>query len=353
MQRSLLLFENAIKTEASYQTYKYGLDKFKDTFKLKDYDSILKIEDKKLQEMVEDYIIMLKKGNPNSVRSLYSGLELFLVINDKTLNWKKIRKFFPAMQKRTGKDAWDSSSINKMLQVEKSKRNRAFVHFLASTGCRVGALPDLRLKHVKDMDLGCKAVLIYADSVEEYWVFLTPEASKSLEDYLNERTEDGERIDVNSPLFRKQYQFGTQEALPMTLWAMKAIVPKLVKSAKIRREQQGERYNIQADHGFRKRFNTILKKRKDKDVPWAITERLMGHRSDLDASYLSISKEELFEYFKIAIPDLVVMESERLRLDIELKEKKIQELQSDKKRITDLEASLKHIQDLVEHKSIN
>ena len=131
MQRSLLLFENAIKTEASYQTYKYGLDKFKDTFKLKDYDSILKIEDKKLQEMVEDYIIMLKKGNPNSVRSLYSGLELFLVINDKTLNWKKIRKFFPLIEKRTGKDAWDSSSINKMLQVEKSKRNRAFVsiHF--------------------------------------------------------------------------------------------------------------------------------------------------------------------------------------------------------------------------------
>jgi len=351
VQRSLLLFENAIKTEASYQTYKYGLDKFKDTFKLKDYDSILKIEDKKLQEMVEDYIIMLKKGNPNSVRSLYSGLELFLVINDKTLNWKKIRKFFPSMEKRTGKDAWDTSSINKMLQVEKSKRNRAFVHFLSSTGCRVGALPDIRLKHIKKMDLGCKAVLIYADSVEEYWVFLTPEASKSLEDYLNERTEDGERIDVNSPLFRKQYQFGTQEVLPMTLWAMKAIVPKLVKSAKIRREQQGERYNIQADHGFRKRFNTILKKRKD--IPWAITERLMGHRSDLDAHYLSISKEELFEYFKNGISDLAVMESERLRLDNELKEKKIQELQSDKKRIAELEASIRHIQNLVERKSSN
>jgi len=155
MQRSFLLFENAIRTEASYQTYKYGLDKFKDTFKLKDYDSILKIEDKKLQEMVEDYIIMLKKGNPNSVRSLYSGLELFLVINDKTMNWKKIRKFFPLIEKRTGKDAWDSSSINKMLQVEKSKRNRAFVYFLASTGCRVGALPDLYNKKTNNQELFC------------------------------------------------------------------------------------------------------------------------------------------------------------------------------------------------------
>jgi len=62
MQHSLLLFENAIKTKASYQTYKYGLDKFEDTFKLKDYDSIISIEDKKLQEMVEDYIISLKNS---------------------------------------------------------------------------------------------------------------------------------------------------------------------------------------------------------------------------------------------------------------------------------------------------
>jgi len=349
VERSLFLFENAIRTEASYRTYKYALDKFKDVFKLKSYDSILTIEDKKLQEMVEDYVISLKRGNPNSVRSMYSGLELFLIINDKNLNFKKIRKFFPSIEKRTGKDAWNTSDIDKMLQVEKSKRNRAFVHFLASTGCRVGALFDLRLKHVKNMGLDCKAVLIYADSNEEYWVFLTPEASKSLEDYLHERTEDGECLDENSILFRKQYQFGTQEVIPMSLWAMKAIMPKLVKSAKIRRERQGERYNIQADHGFRKRFNTILKKRKD--IPWAITERLMGHRSDLDAHYLSISKEELFEYFKNGISDLAVMESERLRLDNELKEKKIQELQSDKKRITELEASLKHIQDLVEHKS--
>ena len=90
MERSLFLFENAIKTEASYQTYKYGLDKFKNTFKLRNYDSILTIEDKKLQEMVEDYVISLKRGNPNSVRSMYSGLELFLIINDKNLNFKKI-----------------------------------------------------------------------------------------------------------------------------------------------------------------------------------------------------------------------------------------------------------------------
>jgi len=119
-QRSIHLFEQAIKSKSSFISYKYALDKFRKFHKFTDYDSILTVDDKKLQEMVEDYIFYLKKGNPNSVQSLYSGVELFLIVNDKTLNWKKIRKFFPKIQKRSGKEAWKTSDIQKMLSGEKS-----------------------------------------------------------------------------------------------------------------------------------------------------------------------------------------------------------------------------------------
>ena len=56
-QRSLLLFENTIKSKATKIEYLKNLNRFKDFYKLKDYDSILGIPDKKLQEMIEDYVM--------------------------------------------------------------------------------------------------------------------------------------------------------------------------------------------------------------------------------------------------------------------------------------------------------
>ncbi|MDH3780121.1 MAG: hypothetical protein OES15_04605 [Nitrosopumilus sp.] len=61
MQRSLLLFENSLKTEATKKMYLYFLDNFKNFYKLKDYDSIIAIDTPQLQIMVEDYVMMLKK----------------------------------------------------------------------------------------------------------------------------------------------------------------------------------------------------------------------------------------------------------------------------------------------------
>jgi len=61
VQRSLLLFENSLKTEATKKMYLYFLDNFKNFYKLKDYDSIIAIDTPQLQIMVEDYVMMLKK----------------------------------------------------------------------------------------------------------------------------------------------------------------------------------------------------------------------------------------------------------------------------------------------------
>ena len=44
------------------------------------------------------------------------------------------------------------------------------------------------------MPLGCKAVLLYSGSNEEYWAFLTPEASRTLDDYVDHRLFLGEKI---------------------------------------------------------------------------------------------------------------------------------------------------------------
>jgi len=83
-----------------------------------------------------------------------------------------------------------------------------------------------------------------------------------------------------------------------------------------------------------------------------MAERLMDHKlSALEEAYTVPTKEELFEEYKKAVPDLMFDEAEKLRIESDNKQKKIDELESSKERITQLEANFKHIQDLLERKS--
>jgi len=65
MQRSLLLFKNSIHSEETYRVYKYELDRFISYFKLRDYNSLVSMDAKMLQTMIEDYVmgnnVVLKK----------------------------------------------------------------------------------------------------------------------------------------------------------------------------------------------------------------------------------------------------------------------------------------------------
>ena len=83
MNRSLLLFQNSLKSKETVESYTYYLDKFKD-FASKDlsvgldYDSLAGISLDKMQILVEDYIMELKKRvNPNSVPTFYFPIQSF------------------------------------------------------------------------------------------------------------------------------------------------------------------------------------------------------------------------------------------------------------------------------------
>jgi len=61
MQRSLLVFENAIKSEETKKQYLYQLEKLRRWTGIKDYDSLLEGPDNKIQILLEDYLFHLKK----------------------------------------------------------------------------------------------------------------------------------------------------------------------------------------------------------------------------------------------------------------------------------------------------
>ena len=94
MQRSIIMFESAIKSEYTKRTYEACLNRFKKHFIIKDFDSLLSIDSKKLQEMIEDYVLDHRRKNKSHglIKTIVCSLELFFSMNDITLNWKKIKK---------------------------------------------------------------------------------------------------------------------------------------------------------------------------------------------------------------------------------------------------------------------
>lgn len=315
MQRSLLIFQNSIRSEESLRAYTYGLKKFLSFYKLKDHDSLLTISIEKLQIMTEDYVMGLKENlNPNTIPSYVNPVKLFLESNDIDLNWRKIKKLFPAPVKPTGDAAYSTEDVRKMLNCTPNLRNKTLIHFLASTGCRIGALPELQLKHLTEMPLGSKAVQVYEDSMEEHYTFLTPEASKFLDDYLEQRRKDKEYLSPESPLFRTKYSLGMAKAKTMSKKAMQAVIARATSNAGIRHisDKKKGRFPVQLDHGFRKRFDTILK--LNMDVNDNIIEKMMGHKRGLDGHYLKPTREQMFEEFKKGISDLTIDNSEQLRI---------------------------------------
>lgn len=348
--RAITLFENSIKSEATRYLYMFYLKKFIKFYKLKSIESILEIPDKQLQIMLEDYLFHLKKiVSPNSLNSPFAALDLFCTMNDKTgINFKKIRKMFPARQRLVGKKAWTTKDIQNMLLATKELRTKTLIHFLASTGCRIGAIGDLKIHNIMDMPHGCMAVQIYEGDNEEYWTFLTPEASDILKTYLKKRVDDGEHLDKNHPLFREKYSIGAAKPKFLKDISIKAMLRRAVDNSVIHREKTGIRFDVMTSHGFRKRFNTILK--LNKEISPAVTEKILGHKINLDGVYFTPTREDLFEEFLKAIEDLTIDNSARLLARNKKLEAEKSELENNAEKIKELQdnlAKVTHKLDLV------
>ena len=118
IQSSLLIFQNSLKSKNSVKVYTYLLQKFMKYYKISDYDSVVNVEKKELQTMVEDYVMDLKnKISPNSISTFLNPIKTFLKSNDIDLNWLKIKRLYPVMVKRSGSSAYSTDDVKKMLEV--------------------------------------------------------------------------------------------------------------------------------------------------------------------------------------------------------------------------------------------
>jgi len=349
-QRSLKIFEESIKSENTKQVYHSLLEKFKRWTGVKDYDDLLKADEKSIQRLVEDYVIHLKnkdKVSPNSFSSQLSPVMLFFLVNDVNLNITRLKKMYPEKIKRGGYGAYTKQHIQTMLDSTPSKRTKAIILIFSSTGCRVGALVELKMNHVTNMPNGCKSVLFYADSIEEYIGFLTPESSKALDAYIDDRIQDHERITPDSPVIRERYMLGSLPAKSPSRQLLTETIKAVARHIKRQKTQTG-RYNIPIIHGFRKYFNLTMKMRKDANL--SLCEKLMGHSTTipLDNHYLPALKQDLFDEFLNAVPELTISDTERQKIEIAQQKKKITKLEAKDQEIEKLKARFDSVERLLD-----
>jgi len=350
-QRSLSLFEGSIKSKYTLHNYKDHVERFLVFTKIKDYDSLSRVDPKEIQVYVEDYVMYLKKNvNPNSVQTMMTGIKHFFIMNKVPLFWELIQKLYPQKVKPSGSKSWETEQIKKMLENTDSKRNKAIIHFLASTGSRSGVFDyDLTMKNLKDVGSDCMAVLIYAGELDEYWSFLTPEATNALNEYFDERVRDGEKLYSDSAIFRTVYGLAIEKAKPVKRNSVTSVIFRIINKANIKRTRVNRNFDIQMEHGFRKRFNTIMK--LNSEVNSNIAEKIFGHSvtHKLDNTYFTPNIDDLFKEFKKAIPELTISAELRLEEENQRKQKKINEMESQKDlEIQSLKVRLGNIEKLLE-----
>ena len=320
-QRSLLLFEEAIKSKSTKKSYLRQLEKYREWAKIKNFDGLLQAPQKNIQILLEDYAMYLKrKVSPNTVPVYFAPIELFYVMNNVNVNFKKIRKLFPAKVKKGNERGYTHDEIRLVLNNSKTKRNKALILLFASSGCRLGAIPDMRLKHLLRIEESY-AIKIYEGDKEEDYVFTTPEATKAIDNYLDERKKDGEYTDSETPLFRLQYRLGIEKVKACTDDDLSHVMARLIKVVPRTRTGKSNRFNVAQIHGFRSFFGTRIK--NTEGITATMTEKLINHVGvvQMDGAYFTPSMEEMYEAYKKAIPKLLIDDSEIIRVDNKNKQK--------------------------------
>jgi len=321
--------------------YSTGLKKF---MQFVGYDNRLdefaSLDFKIIDKYLEDYVMFNAKRNIKgvSIRGYLKPIYLFLDVNRIQYFPKAINRLIPKDKTKKGSSKpFTDSDIQNMLDYTNSSRNKALILFFSSVGSRPAVLVDpiLCFKHLHTMPHGCKAVLMYAESDEEYWGFLTPEAATALEVYRDERIRKGEVITQDSPLFVIGKKNRFKDAPYLSLPALNSIFENLQRKSHVEKIKSGNRYDKALMYGFRKRFNTILK--IDSTVNSNIAEKLLAHKNGLDGVYLKPTREECFTEFTKAILELTVSKAEKLSLKLEKseadKDRKILKLESEMKQV--------------------
>ena len=290
------------------------------------------------------------KTRLSSLISLFKTFHIDAYFDD----LKKIQK---PVKAKSGQKILTLEQMRDFFALHTNDFQRIALHIRLSTGCRVGAISEMRFADIIDYKENCMLVRIYPDSeelekpltaenykisgVEEYIGFLTPEASRAFKAYKKQLQQqlgagfhellglDGSEIKVNHAGLR-----GKDIQDRLTSYANSKL-KKLGVKGTTPGGKKAKKSDYASTHHTRKFANTVL---KDAAQEHGLDKQLIehwyvGHITGLDERYRVVDIPKFFNEFRKFIPFLTINEIEALDISDRFKEesnkKEIEKLRTD------------------------
>jgi hypothetical protein len=271
-----------------------------------------------------------KEITAGTLRNCVKVVKTFCEITDVIIPWKKITRGLPRVKRYADDRAPTIEEIRKICEYP-DRRIKPIVYTMVSSGIRVGAWDYLHWGNVVPIKNGdclvAAKMTVYAGEADEYFTFISPEAFRALESWMEFRKNSGESITSDSWLMRnlwnslrpdensiskklvkspaKLNSIGIKRLIERALWTQ-GLRSKLTNGKK--------RHEFQTDHGFRKWFKTQSEISGMKPIN---VEKLMGHSVGLSDSYYRATERDLLEDYLKAVTDSLTINNE-IKLQIRL-----------------------------------
>ena len=291
-------FINSLKSPETKKNYSYALKKYMDFHSMTKYSDLM-LADR--EDKIKQYVIHLSnKGVSTSwFMLLFSSLKNFYEMNDvEDIKWRKLKRYVGEEQPKHEDRRYMDEEIHKLVQNANLKL-KATILLMASSGVRIGAVPLLKGHLERRGDLYKIYVYKGQKGKGQYYTFCTPEAAKAIDNYLEFRERCGEKINPQSPLFRKDFDINDQgqACFDVQVWKrpriLEAIHKELIKNGMITVDHtKYNRKEVKLSHGFRKFFETMLVNAKLHET---IIRKLTGHspNNNLTQLYSKQTEEEM------------------------------------------------------------
>ncbi|MDA4125143.1 MAG: hypothetical protein OK438_06835 [Thaumarchaeota archaeon] len=261
-----------------------------------------------------------------STVSIYTKpLKLFCVMNDIPVNWAKLSRKMPKGLHAADDRPPTLDEVRKILQYP-DRRIKPIVLTMLSSGIRIGSWDHIRWGHIEKIERGGEllAARVKAYNTKAgrwYKTFITPEAFRSVEEYIEYRQGMGEPMTKDSPVVRDLLDTdrgGSGKALkpvPLSARIVKRIVERAISSAGLRGKLPAgqRRHEFKATHGFRKYFDTAA----ERHMKTLHVEQLLDHDTGLKESYNRPTEDDLLNDYLKAVPELTISQEGELRNELE------------------------------------
>ena len=333
-------FVHSIRSPATRKVYEFAIRKYRRFHHLNTIDELLVAnkdnDPTTIEDQIIEWIVALRKTITYSTRHTYtSALLTFYEINDINVRRKRVARFLGEQSTRTNNDrAYTTEEIHRLLEYA-DIRSKALVLLLASSGMRIGAVTDLKLRHLKKIpEYNLYKIIVYQNTKDEHYTFCTPECAASIDAYIAYRESSGERITEDTPVIRESFDNmvvknigGVTKKKPepvatdgigaiITTLLLKSGVTNITSRSKLQelgKFKGSVRKAVKRAHGLRKFFNSNLDRAK---VSFSKKEMMLGHSLGLDDAYLRLSEEEVLAEYLKAVDSLTINNENRLQKQV-------------------------------------